>query len=221
MWHISIFRYLFIYLSLSLTLPTSSFRCRRSTLHLITLNDMHTQSVGVLRASDKPVAQTSTWQHTDLAADRYPCSQQRSKPKYEKASGPRYALNRAGTAVVHVTHTVEKVAPKHVYLRVIRFPPSESFHRYSTFIFISMNFVYPCLDYDRFSKYLVDILYCGFVAHCGTLCRPAGRKKERGFNSGYDLQVQSSKLWHRRYQCFRGAYRLLFLVRTEEIIRDS
>jgi len=97
------------------------------------------------------------------------------EPKSEKASGPRYDLDRAGTGAGHVTHTVEKVALKHVFLRIIRFPPSESIDRYSTRIFISMHFVHPCLDYDRFSKYLVDVLHCGFVVHC--VGRRAGKQE--------------------------------------------
>jgi len=32
------------------------------------------QSVGLLWTSDRPVAETSTWQHTTLTTDRHPCS---------------------------------------------------------------------------------------------------------------------------------------------------
>jgi len=38
----------------------------------ITHNDA-LQSVGLLWASDQPVAETSTWQHITLTRDRYPC----------------------------------------------------------------------------------------------------------------------------------------------------
>ena len=31
------------------------------------------QSVGLLRTSDQPVAETSTWQHTTLTTDKHPC----------------------------------------------------------------------------------------------------------------------------------------------------
>jgi hypothetical protein len=62
---ISLFLCLFLSLSLSLFLSFLVWlllpphcRCRRSMLHLITLNDMHTQSVGILRASDQPKTHT-------------------------------------------------------------------------------------------------------------------------------------------------------------------
>ena len=44
----------------------------RYILHMITLND--TQSLGLLWTRDRPVAETSAWQHTTLKRDRHPCS---------------------------------------------------------------------------------------------------------------------------------------------------
>jgi hypothetical protein len=38
-------------------------------------------SVGLLRASDRPVAETSTWQHTTLTRDRHPCTSWDSSPR--------------------------------------------------------------------------------------------------------------------------------------------
>ena len=47
------------------------------------------QSVGLLWTSDQPVAETSTWQHTTLTLDKYPCPQWDSNPQSEQASGRR------------------------------------------------------------------------------------------------------------------------------------
>jgi hypothetical protein len=39
--------------------------------------------------SDKPVAETSTWQHTTLTRDRHPCPRPDSNPQSQQASGRR------------------------------------------------------------------------------------------------------------------------------------
>jgi len=55
---------------------------------LITHNDA-SQSVGLLWTSDRPVAETSTWQHATLNIDRHPCPWWGSNPQSQQASGHR------------------------------------------------------------------------------------------------------------------------------------
>jgi len=57
--------------------------------HLITLSDAHTHSVGFIWTSDRPVAKTSTWQHTIITRDRHPCPRWNSNPQSQTASGRR------------------------------------------------------------------------------------------------------------------------------------
>ena len=45
--------------------------------------------VGLLWTSDQPDAETSTWQHTALKADRHPRPWRDSKPQSQQASGRR------------------------------------------------------------------------------------------------------------------------------------
>jgi len=60
-------------------------------LRLITLSDTHTHthSVGLLWTTDRPVLETSTWQHTTLTTDKHPCSKRDSIPQSQQASGRR------------------------------------------------------------------------------------------------------------------------------------
>jgi hypothetical protein len=53
----------------------------------LTLSDRHTQSVGLLWTRDRPVAETSTWQHTTSTKDRYPCPRRDSDPESQQGSG--------------------------------------------------------------------------------------------------------------------------------------
>ena len=46
------------------------------------------QSVGLVWTSDQLDAETSTWQHTTLTRDRYPCHQPGSNPQPQQANGP-------------------------------------------------------------------------------------------------------------------------------------
>jgi len=72
----------------------------------ITYNDAP-QSVGLLWTSDQPVAVTSTWKHTTLTTDRYPCARWDSNPQSQQASRQTYALDRAATGtgfVVGIRH---------------------------------------------------------------------------------------------------------------------
>jgi len=51
------------------------------------------QSVGLLRTSDQPYAETCTWQHTTLARDRYPSAPaefETAKPTKRAAADPRF-----------------------------------------------------------------------------------------------------------------------------------
>ena len=55
---------------------------------LITHNDTP-QSVGLLWTCDQSVAQTSTWQHTTITADKLPCPRWDSNPQFQRASSCR------------------------------------------------------------------------------------------------------------------------------------
>jgi hypothetical protein len=46
-------------------------------------------SMGLLWASDQPNAENSTWQHTTVTTDRYPCRRRDSNPQSQQASGRR------------------------------------------------------------------------------------------------------------------------------------
>jgi len=72
------------FLGLELFLPTHC-RCRWLLLRLITLNDTHTHSVGILWTRDLPVAETSTWQHTTLKRDRHSCPRRDSNAQSQQA----------------------------------------------------------------------------------------------------------------------------------------
>jgi hypothetical protein len=56
------------------------------------------QSVGPLRTSDQPEAETSTWQRTTLTTDRHPCRRWYSNPQSQKCERLQtHALDRAAT----------------------------------------------------------------------------------------------------------------------------
>jgi hypothetical protein len=62
-------------------------------------------SVGLPWTSDRPVAETSTWQQTTLTRDRHPCPLRGSNPLSEKASGRRPTPETArslGLALLHL-----------------------------------------------------------------------------------------------------------------------
>ena len=46
-------------------------------------------AVGLLWTSDQHVAETSTWQHTTLTTDKYPCPRWDSNPRSQQVSGLR------------------------------------------------------------------------------------------------------------------------------------
>jgi hypothetical protein len=73
-------------------------RCRGLLLHLITLNDTHKHSVGLLWMSDQPVAETSTWQHTTLTTDIH--APAGFEPSIPASDWPQsHALDRAATGI--------------------------------------------------------------------------------------------------------------------------
>jgi len=45
-----------------------------------------THSVGLLWATDRPDAETCTWQNTTFTTDRHPCSRRDSNPQSQHAS---------------------------------------------------------------------------------------------------------------------------------------
>ena len=68
--------------------PSRGLKPPRLRRFLITHNDAP-HSVGVLWTNDQSVAETSTWQHTTLTTDKYPCSGWDSNPQSQQASGQR------------------------------------------------------------------------------------------------------------------------------------
>ena len=54
-----------------------------------------THSVGPLRTSDQPDAETSTWQHKTINSNRHPCHRRDSKPQSQQARGRRSTLATA------------------------------------------------------------------------------------------------------------------------------
>ena len=53
----------------------------------IPASERPTQSIGLLWTSDQLVAETSTWRHTTLATDKYPCPRWDSNPQFQQVSG--------------------------------------------------------------------------------------------------------------------------------------
>jgi len=60
----------FSFFSLSLTSSTYC-RCRGLLLQLITFNETHTHSLGILWRTDQPIAKASIWQHTTFTTDNH------------------------------------------------------------------------------------------------------------------------------------------------------
>jgi len=65
----------FIYFSLRVTCLIHFFLLWLDSPYCLVWRSLSdtTHSVGTLRLSDQPVTQNSTWQHTTLTRDRYPC----------------------------------------------------------------------------------------------------------------------------------------------------
>ena len=68
--NISHYAAVFLYFSVRFLLPIYC-RCRMLLLHLITLSDTHTNSVGLLWMRDRPFVGTSTWQHATFTRERH------------------------------------------------------------------------------------------------------------------------------------------------------
>ena len=62
--------------------------------HTYTHTNKHTRSVGLLRTSDRPVAETSTWQRKTLTRDRHQCPRRDSNPRPQT-----HALDRAANGI--------------------------------------------------------------------------------------------------------------------------
>ena len=82
----------------SLTSSTCSYHTHTRT-HTHTHTHTHTQThtVGLLWTRDRPVAETSTWQHTTLITDGHPCPRRDLKPQSQQARGrlrPRVHRNQ-------------------------------------------------------------------------------------------------------------------------------
>ena len=77
--------------------PSSALYPPRVRGYLITHNDAP-QSVGLLWTNDQSVAKPSTWQHTTLTTDKYPCPRVGFEPTISAGERPKtYALDRAAT----------------------------------------------------------------------------------------------------------------------------
>ena len=66
--------------------PLVGFSLLAYEVFLITHNDAQ-HSVGLLWTNDQSVAETSTWQHTTLTTDKYPCPGWDSNSQSQQASG--------------------------------------------------------------------------------------------------------------------------------------
>jgi hypothetical protein len=67
--------------------------------HLITLRHIP-QSVGLLWTRDRPVAETSTWQHKHCTTDRHPRPRVGFEPTIPASARPQtHALDRAATGI--------------------------------------------------------------------------------------------------------------------------
>jgi hypothetical protein len=85
--------------SLSWPLLPTHCRYRALLLHLITLNDTHTLGRTPLD-KDPPDAENSTWKHTTLTRDRYPCPKAGFEPAIPASERPHtHALDRAATGI--------------------------------------------------------------------------------------------------------------------------
>ena len=63
----------------------------RAHTHTHTHTHTHMHTVRFLWTRDRPVAETSTWQHTTFTRDRHPCPRRNSNPHSQQASGRRPA----------------------------------------------------------------------------------------------------------------------------------
>ena len=71
-----------------------------------------TQSVGLFWTSDQLVTETSTWQHTTLTTDRYPCRQWDPNPRSQQASGRRPTSLTARPLGPAINSLIYRMTPK-------------------------------------------------------------------------------------------------------------
>jgi len=67
------------------------------------------QSVGLLWTSDRPVAETFTWQNTTLTTDRFPCSPPHPAGIRTRSPSKRAALDRTATGIGRIDCTTVNV----------------------------------------------------------------------------------------------------------------
>ena len=72
------------------------------------------QSVGLLWTSDQLVAETSTWQHTTLTTDKYPCPRWDSNPRSQQVSGRRCDLETSRMGAPYI-YDISHLRVKNVY----------------------------------------------------------------------------------------------------------
>ena len=106
-------RFIF-FLILDLCLPTHC-RCRGLLLHVIIFRHTHTHThtdtphlVGILRASDQLVPETSTWQHTTLTTDIHDPGGIRTCNPSKQESGRRPTPKAALRPIFHTPSLVIK-----------------------------------------------------------------------------------------------------------------
>ena len=138
----------------------------------ITHNDAP-QSVWVLWTSDQSVAETSTWQHTTLKADRHPCPPVEFEPANPSSEGPQtHALDRAATGPTTVLFTRGKngggvqLSKYHYLIQRLRIwgAVSPTLHTLSrprrcNFYNIFVRFFPPWSDLSLFSSFLCCFIY--------------------------------------------------------------
>jgi hypothetical protein len=78
---------LFYKITLFFLCPTSVYLTRLGVEGYYSFD--HTQWVGLLWTRDRPVAETSTWQHTTLTTEKHPCPQRDSNLQSQQAIGCR------------------------------------------------------------------------------------------------------------------------------------
>ena len=76
-----------------------------------------THTVGLLRTSDQPVTETSTWQHTTITTDRQTCTPggiRISKPSNKMASDSRCQRCRPGWELIVHIQSINKLTTYHI-----------------------------------------------------------------------------------------------------------
>ena len=77
-----------------------------------------THSVGILWTSDRPVAETSTWQHTTRTRDKHPCPRQDYNTQCQQPSGCRPTPNTAQPTRSVIKHILQMNLLRRIMLMV-------------------------------------------------------------------------------------------------------